>query len=42
MEYLVFWRSEASEVFPIAIDGLQLGGNNGAPPACFGSEKVKA
>ena len=36
----MFWRSKASEVLPIAVDGLQLGGNNGAPPACFGSETV--
>lgn len=29
-----------SEVLPIAIDGLQLAGNDGAPPACVRSEIV--
>lgn len=40
IECLVFWRSKASEVLYSAIDGLQLGGNDGAPSACFGSETI--
>lgn len=40
IEYLVFWLSKASEVLSSAIDGLQLDGNDGVPPACFRSETV--
>jgi len=36
----VFWGSKASEVPPIVLDGLQLGGDDGAPPACFRSETI--